>query len=154
MHKEQSLGRWSRPSDWSRPLTSFCGEAALVTHPEVHLGGNEHIAFTSSNCDPVKKSLPSTRIKRWKHFNGQKGYKVSWKHEKWSTIQPWNPGDGLIPFSSASDAWWDPGQVMQGSVQFSNSMTGARACRSISKSHADKPIKDCPVFRGSSMKDT
>lgn len=25
MHKEQSLGRWSRPSDRSRPPTSFCG---------------------------------------------------------------------------------------------------------------------------------
>lgn len=34
------------------------GEAALIIHPGVHLGGNEHIAFTSSNSNPDKKSLP------------------------------------------------------------------------------------------------
>lgn len=37
----------------------FCGEAALKTHPQVHLGGNEHTAFTSSNSNPAKKSLPA-----------------------------------------------------------------------------------------------
>lgn len=58
-----------------------------------------------------------------------------------------------MPLSAASDTWREPGQVMQGSVEFSNSMMGTRAHRDISKSQADKQIKDCPVFRGSSMKD-
>lgn len=58
MHEEQRLGGWSRPIDWSRPPIHSVGEAALITHPEVHLGSNEHIAFMSSNFNPDKKSLP------------------------------------------------------------------------------------------------
>lgn len=46
----------------------------------------------------TRKASQCTRIKRLKCFSGQKGYRVSQKHEKWSTIQPCNPGDGLIPF--------------------------------------------------------
>lgn len=56
----------------------------LSSHPQIPI-----LTRTTSQC---------TRIKRLKPFSGQKCYRVSWKHEKWSTIQPCNPGDGLIPF--------------------------------------------------------
>lgn len=58
MHKEQGLTDGQDPVTGADPRLCSVGEAALITHPEGHLGGNEHIAFTSSNCHPAKKSLP------------------------------------------------------------------------------------------------
>lgn len=40
------------------PQLHSVGEAAFITHPKVHLGGNEHIVFTSSNFNPDKNNLP------------------------------------------------------------------------------------------------
>lgn len=51
-------------ADGQDPLTGVdpqihsVGEAAVIKHPEVHLGGNEHIAFISLNSSPDKTSLP------------------------------------------------------------------------------------------------
>lgn len=39
------------------PDLILLGGTALTTHPEMHPGGNAHIAFTPSNSNPGKKGL-------------------------------------------------------------------------------------------------
>lgn len=63
------------PVTGADPRLHSVGEAALITHAEMHLGGNEHIAFTSSNCNPVKKSPNVLELKDENTSMGRKAIK-------------------------------------------------------------------------------